>query len=207
MGSINKLSTIKSVFIVPINRDTPKIKIGFFIMPKPTQKNRSGKFTIIDINCNKIYVKYFQKTEDMSIKNIQDSLNNVNSISTRVDSLEKSLYLKNLLNILYHENDVPIGHMFFEKTYTINAKRNDFIEIYFKLLIKYDDVSNAKHITTNFILYDGDVELNSYSYDNLDYNSNSNTDILLQNAFSYCFDKDVNNYNIYYKAILCNYKL
>ena len=86
--------------------------------------------------------------------------------------------------------------MFFEKSYTINIKQNDFIEIYFKLLIKYDDVSNAKHITTNFILYDGDVELNSYSYDNSDYISNSNTDILLQNAFSYHFDKDINNLKI-----------
>ena len=189
MGSINKLSTIKSVFIVPINKNMTKIKIDFFIMPKPTQQNRSAKFIIKDINSNKIYVKYFQKTEEISIKNIQDSLN-------KIDNLEKSLYLKNLLNILYHDKDIPIGHSFFEKSYTINAKRNDFIEIYFKLLIKYDDVSNAKHITTNFILYDRDVELNSYSYDNSDYISNSNTDILLQNAFSYYFDKDVNNLEI-----------
>ena len=125
----------------------------------------------------------------MSIKNIQDSLNTVNSITSK-------LYLKNLFNILYFDEDLPIGHSFFEKSYTINAKRNDFIEIYFKLLIKYDDVSNSKHITTNFILYDEDVELNSYSYDNSDYISKSNTDILLQNAFSCYFDKDVNNLKI-----------
>ena len=123
MGSINNLSTIKSVFIVPINKNMTKIKIDFFIMSKPTQQNRSAKFIIKDINSNKIYVKYFQKTDEMSIKNIQDSLNNVNSISARIDNLEKSLYLKNLLNILYHENDVQIGHIFFEKTYTINAKK------------------------------------------------------------------------------------
>ena len=115
MGRINKLSIIKSVFIVPVNKNMTKIKINFFILPKPTQQNRSARFIIKDVNSNKIYVKYFQKTEGMSIKNIQDSLNNVNSISTRVDSLEKSLYLKNLLNISLHENDVPIGHMFFEK--------------------------------------------------------------------------------------------
>ena len=34
MDSINKLSTIKSVFIVPINKNMTKIKIDFFIMPK-----------------------------------------------------------------------------------------------------------------------------------------------------------------------------
>ena len=94
MGSINKLSTIKSVFIVPINKNMTKIKIDFFIMPKPTQESRSANFTIKDINSNKIYIKYFQKTDEMSIKNIQDSLNNVNNFASKIDNLEKSLYLK-----------------------------------------------------------------------------------------------------------------
>ena len=98
--------------------------------------------------------------------------------------------------ILYHDNDISIEHIFFDKIYTIDAKRNDFIEVYFKLLIKYEDASNSKHITTNFILYDGDVELNSYSYDNNDYIGNSNTDILLNNAFYYNFNKDVNKLKI-----------
>ena len=37
MGSINKLSTVKSVFIAPINENMSKIKIDFFIAPKETQ--------------------------------------------------------------------------------------------------------------------------------------------------------------------------
>ena len=195
-GSINKLSTVKSVFIVPINENMSKIKIDYFIAPKATQQNRSAKFIIQDINSNKIYIKYFQKTDEMSIKNMQDSLNSVNNITSKIDNLEKSISLQNLFNELCHDNDISIEHIFFEKSYTINAKRNDFIEVYFKLLIKYDDVSNSKHITSNFILYGDDIELNSYSYDNSDYISNSNTDILLQNAFSYHFDKDVNKLKI-----------
>ena len=75
MGSIDKLSTIKSVFIVPINKNMNKIKIDFFIMPIRGQENRSARFDIHDINSNKIYVKYYQKTDEMSIKDIQDSLN------------------------------------------------------------------------------------------------------------------------------------
>ena len=85
MGNINKLSTIKSVFIVPINENMTKIKIDFFIMPKPTQQNRSAKFIIKEINSNKIYIKYFQKTDEMSIKDIQDSLNSVKNISTKLE--------------------------------------------------------------------------------------------------------------------------
>ena len=89
----------------------------FLLCPKPTQQNRSAKFIIQDINSNKIYIKYYQKTDEMSIKDIQDSLNTVNSISTRVDSLEKNLYLKNLFNTLYHDNDIKVSHIFFDKTY------------------------------------------------------------------------------------------
>ena len=126
MGSINKLSTTKSVFIVPINKNMTKIKIDFFIMPKTGNENRSARFDIPDINSNKIYIKYYQKTDELSIKNIQDSLNTVNNISSIIGNLEKSLYLENLLNILYHENDIQIGRIFFEKTYTINAKKMIF---------------------------------------------------------------------------------
>ena len=61
MGSINKLSTIKSVFIVPIDKNMDKIKIDFFIKPQKGQEHRSATFTIEDINSNKIYVKYYKK--------------------------------------------------------------------------------------------------------------------------------------------------
>ena len=61
MGSINKLSTVKSVFLVPINKDMTKIKIDFYIRPKLSQQSRSATYNIVDINSNKIYIKYFQK--------------------------------------------------------------------------------------------------------------------------------------------------
>ena len=198
MGSINKLSTIKSVFIVPINENMSKIKIDFFIAPKESEQNRSGIFTIKDINSNKIYIKYFQKTDEMSIKDIQDSLSSVNSITSRVDNLEKSLYLKNLYNILYHDIDLKVSHIFYDKTFLINAKRNDFIEVYYKLQLEYDDISNAKYVDTNFISYDmsNGQELFSKSYDNEDYIGITNADIILNNAFHFNFDNDVTKLKI-----------
>ena len=217
MGSINRLSTIKSVFIVPINENMDKIKIDFFIMPKPTQQNRTAKFIIKDINSNKIYVKYFQKTEEMSIKNIQDSLNTVKNISTRVDNLEKSLYLKNLFNTLYHDNNIKVRHIFFDKTYALNAKKNDFIEVYFKLQLEYDDISNAKDVTTNLIFFnmENGQEVYIKSYSNNEYNTNTNNLILINGSINYNFNIDINklkiaitfsfattsNLNVIYKSI------
>ena len=61
MGSINKLSTIKSVFIVPIDKNMSKIKIDFFIKPKKGEEHRAATFTIEDINSNKIFIKYYKK--------------------------------------------------------------------------------------------------------------------------------------------------
>ena len=60
-GSINKLSTFKSVFMVPIDKNMSKIKIDFFIKPKKGEEHRSATFTIVDINSNKIYIKYYKK--------------------------------------------------------------------------------------------------------------------------------------------------
>ena len=60
-----------------------------------------------------------------------------------------------------------------------------------------NDVSNAKYVTTNFMLYDNNGnELYIASYDNSDYIGNSNTDILLNNAFYYNFDSDTTNLKI-----------
>ena len=118
MGSINKLSTIKSVFIVPINEHMSKIKIDFFIAPKETQQNRSAKFSIKDINSNKIYVKYFQKTDEMSIKDIQDSLDNVKNISNDLEKINDSIKLKNIKNILFYDerDQINFKGIFFNET-------------------------------------------------------------------------------------------
>ena len=156
MGSINKWSTIKSVFIVPINKNMTKIKIDFFIMPKSGQENRSAKFNIHDINNYKIYVKYYQKTDEMSIKNIQDSLNTVNNFSSDLERIDenkdniasnlekinniKKTYLKNVYNILLYNQKTQIDFredIFYEKIFDIDSKKDDFIEIDFKILLEY----------------------------------------------------------------------
>ena len=155
----------------------------------------------------------------MSIKDIKDSLNSVNSISSKIDKLEKNIYLKNLFNELYHDSDIKVSHIFFDKTFLINAKRSDFLEVYFKMLLKYDDVSNAKYVDTNFILYDmsNGQESFSKSYDNEDYIGITNADIILNNAFHFNFDNDVaklkiaitfswtrSNLDITYKSVNAN---
>ena len=187
MGSINKLSTIKSVFIVPINENMSKIKIDFFIAPKETQQNRSAKFFIRDINSNKIYVKYFQKTEEMSIKDIQNSLNNVKKI-------ENSIKLKNIINILFYNEreQIDFKNNFFDKTYDLNIKKDDFIEIDLRMLLEYENIDNSNIIITEFRLYnddDDDEQIYTATYNNGNNISFKNFVFINKNIF-YNFEKD-----------------
>ena len=171
MGSINKLSTIKSVFIVPINEHMSKIKIDFFIAPKESQQNRSARFTIQDINNNKIYIKYFQKTEEMSIKDIQDSLDNVNSISNDLKQINDSIKLKNIKNILFYDerDQINFKGIFFNKTFELNIKKNDFIEIDLRMLLDYENINEAHIVITEFKLYnDNDEQIYISTYNNGD---------------------------------------
>ena len=135
MGSINKLSTVKSVFIAPINENMSKIKIDFLIAPKETQQNRSAIFTIKDINSNKIYIKYFEKTEQMSIKDIKDSLDNVKNITNSImlkniyftdfDSTKDTIY-KELLRLDGTSNKIV---NMFNLDMEYDFKKDDVIEI------------------------------------------------------------------------------
>ena len=190
MGSINRLSTIKSVFIVPINENMSKIKIDFFIAPKETQQNRSAKFIIQDINSNKIYVKYYQKTEEMSIKNIQDALDSI-------EKVKNSINLKNIINTLFYDDEKQIDFKsnFFDFRYDLNVKKDDFIEINLKMLLEYENIDNAKIIITEFRLYDNNNRLYTAIYNNSDNISHNNLVYINKNIF-YNFETNVSNLRI-----------
>ena len=198
MGSINRLSTIKSVFIVPINENMTKIKIDFFIAPKETQQNRSAKFFIRDINSNKIYVKYYQKTDEMSIKDIQDSLNTVNNISNDLEKINDSIKLKNIKNILFYDvrDQINFKGLFFNKTFELNIKKNDFIEFDLRLLLDYENIKEAHIVITEFKLYnDNNEQIYISTYNNGDSISYKNFVFINKHIF-YNFDKDTKNLKI-----------
>ena len=198
-GSINKLSTIKSVFIAPINKNMNKIKMDFFIMSIKGQENRSAQVIIHDINSNKIYVKYYQKTDEMSIKNIQDSLNTVNNISSdisnnssEIDYLKNNMsksFLRNIYNISFYneKTKVDLSEIFYEKIFAIDAKQNDFIEINLKMLLEYENTNEKNYVSiiyqildeNNISLYFSQVNNNDYQYFSNKLSINENIFIIL----------------------------
>ena len=55
-------------------------------------------------------------------------------------------YLKNIYNILFYESKTQIDFrgIFFEKVFDVNANKNDFIEMNFKIDLQYEDISKKK---------------------------------------------------------------
>ena len=199
---------IKDNFYVTFKNNYNKIKIVLDLYR--VYRHGAGNFNLELINESFVNITYLDKN-DISLKidtnkndistnlsKIGANTNEISSNLSEIESVKNSIFLKNLLNILYHDVDVKITNIFFENTYVINAKKTDFLEIQFKILLIYDFISNAKYVNTIFTLYDDDFnEVYWASYNNSDYiNDYGTNDVLLQNYIYFTFDRDITNLKI-----------
>ena len=189
-----------------------------FYYPKTGNENRSARFDIHDINSNKIYIKYYQKTDGMSIKNIQDSLNTVNNISSDLEKIDEnkgniasnlekindlstkidnSIKLKNIKNILFYDEKEQINFkkLFFNETYESNILKNDFIEINLRILLDYENIKESHITITESKLYDDNEQIYIATYNNGKTITYSNFVFLNKDIF-YNFKKDTKNLKI-----------
>ena len=112
------------------------------------------------------------------INDIQDSLNNIK--------------LKNVYNIKYfdYKQEIKFNESFFNKTFNVNFKKNDYVEIDLKMKLEYEDIEDSKIITTEIKLYnDMNEEILVLNYINNDYISYSNFVFLNENIL-YNFIED-----------------
>ena len=150
---------------------------------------------------NFINIKYYKKINSISINNDLDDvendiLSNKNNISTNLinintntDNIAYNLneinylknnksaqYLKNIYNILIYDSKTQISFkeedIFYEKIFDVNANKNDFIEISFKIQLEYRDTDDRHYVKTiyeildenNNSLYIKSVNNNEYLY-------------------------------------------
>ena len=149
---------------------------------------------------NFINIKYYKKMNSISINNNLDDiensvLSNKNNISTnliKINSNEDNIaynlneinymknnkstqYLKNIYNILIYDSKTQIDFrkdVLYEKIFDVNANKNDFIEIFFKIQLEYRDTDDRHYVKTiyeildenNNSLYIKSVNNNEYLY-------------------------------------------
>ena len=103
------------------------------------------------------------------------------------------LYIKNIYNILFYDKKTQISfrNLFFEKVFDINSNKNDFIEMYFKIDLQYEDISERNYVKIIYQLFDeNNNSLYMKSVNNNDYTYFSNRVIVDENIF-YNFTKSI----------------
>ena len=102
-------------------------------------------------------------------------------------------YLKNVYNILFYNKitQIDFRNLFYEKVFDVNSKQNNFIEMYFKIDLQYEDISERNYVKTTYEIFDkNDNSLYIKSTNNNKYSYFSNRVIVDENIF-YNFTKDV----------------
>ena len=84
--------------------------------------------------------------------NIAYNLSEINYIENN----NSKLYLKNIYNILFYDSktQVDFTNIFYEKIFKVNAKRNDFIEMNFKIDLEYEDILERSYVKTIYEILD-----------------------------------------------------
>ena len=121
--------------------------------------------------------------------NIAHNLFEINSIKNN----NSTKYLKNIFNILFYDKKTQINFkgVFYEKVFDVNSKQNDFIEMYFKIDLQYEDISERNYVKIIYQLFDeNDNSLYIKSVINNDYKYFSNRVIVDENIF-YNFNKNI----------------
>ena len=126
--------------------------------------------------------------------NEDDILSNSSEINYIKNNISKS-YIKNIDNILFYDKKTQISFIkddiFYEKVFELNANKNDFLEMKFKIDLQYDDISERNYVKTIYQLLDeNDNSLYIKSVTNNDYSYFSNRVIIDENIF-YNFNKDI----------------
>ena len=144
-----------------------------------------------DISTNLIYIR---DNED----NIATNLNEINYLK---NNSSKS-YLKNVYNILFYNNNEQISfkdQIFYEKIFELNANKNDFLEMSFKIELEYRNIKDQNFVKNIYeILDENDNSLYIKTISNDEYNYFLNKVIIDENIF-YNFTKNVKKIKILIK--------
>ena len=154
---------------------------------------------IDDDSENYINIDYLDKNNENKEKiekNKNDISSNLININTNEDNISYNLeeinYIKNnisksyLKNSLFYDKKIQIDfrNLFYEKFFDVNANKNDFIEMDFRILLEYEPISNRNYVKTIYEIFDeNNNSLHVKSVNNNDYHYYSNKIFTDENIF------------------------
>ena len=202
----NNVMLVKDNFYIKFENNYNKIRIILDLYR--VYRHGAGVFNLELINESFTNIAYLDKNyislkidtnkNDISTNlikinsNEDDILYNSSEINYIKNNISKA-YLKNIYNILFYnkKTQVDFRNIFYEKVFDVNASINDFIEMYFKILLEYQSISNRNYVKAIYEIFDeNDNSLHVKSVNDNDYPYYSNKIFIDENIF-YNFAKDI----------------
>ena len=195
-------------FCICFKKNYDKIKINLQLHRHNRHGTGNINLEINDDNENYINIDYLDRNNDERINtnknnisnnlikinsNEDDILYNLNEINYLKNNNSKA-YLKNVYNILFYNNNEQISfkdQVFYEKIFELNANKNDFLEMSFKIELEYRNINYRNYVKNIYeILDENDNSLYIKSTSNSEYSYFSNKVIINEEIF-YTFTKDI----------------
>ena len=198
-------------FCICFKKNYNKIKINLQLH----RHNRHGvgniNLEIDDDNESYINIDYLDRNNegnneqvDTNTRDISTNLIKINSNeddilsnSSEIDYLKKNIstqYLKNIYNILFYNNNEQISfkdEIFYEKIFELNANKNDFLEMNFKIELQYRNINDRNYCKNIYEILDGNnnrLYIKTISNDEYNYFSNK---VIVDEYIFYNFNKNV----------------
>ena len=164
------------MFYVTLNENYSIIKIELILSILDNISKSVSCKLLNTFKSNFLYIKHYKKINTLSVNNNLTNLTN----------------LKNLFNIKYYDykKEIKFNESFFNKTFNLDFKKNDFVDIDLKMKLEYENVDDSEIISTKIKLYnDINEEIFVTNYNNKDSISYSNFVFLNKNIL-YNFIED-----------------
>ena len=161
------------LFYVKLNNNYSIIKIELILSILDNITKSVSCKLLNTFKSNFLHIKHYRKINTISVNN---NLTN----------------LKNVYNIKYYDykKEIKFNESFFNKTFNLDFKKNDFVDIDLKMKLEYEDIDDSEIISTKIKLYnDINEEIFVTNYNNKDSISYSNFVFLNKNIL-YNFIED-----------------
>ena len=178
------------LFYVKLNENYSIIKIELILSILDNISKSVSCKLLNTFKSNFLYIKHYKKINTISVNNnlvdivndislnlkkIETNKSNITSNLEKINNISKS-NLKNIYNILIYDSKTQISFkeedIFYQKVFDVNTKQNDFVEIFFKIQLEYQDTDDRNYVKTFYELFDENnnslyiksVNNNEYSY-------------------------------------------
>ena len=141
-------------------------------------------------------------------KNSQDNSKDISTNLSKINNITNNIILKNLYTFVpFYDHDdydadgeknrIPVNRLFFTKTFKMNIKKNDFIELNLRMFLEYEIIDNAHIVDTLIKFFDDDERIYFIKYRNGNFIEYINKKfVFLNNNIIYHFEKDTENLKI-----------